>query len=58
MLKTILRRMRQPALHCSTSDFAHDSWSCDPLSHPQLRGMSQRELADLPIDPRRIQRQC
>ena len=58
MLKTILRRMRQPGLHCSTSDFANGSWSCDPLSHPQLRTMSQRELADLPIDPRRIQRQC
>lgn len=24
----------------------------DPLSHPDLQGMSERELADLPFDPR------
>lgn len=26
-------------------------WSRDPLSHPALATMSQRELADLPIGP-------
>ncbi|WP_149757734.1 hypothetical protein [Roseivivax sediminis] len=31
-----------------------DDWRRDPLSHPDLRGMSLRELADLPFDPRDI----
>lgn len=24
-------------------------WMCDPLSHPALEAMSERELADLPL---------
>ncbi|MGJ8532319.1 MAG: hypothetical protein ACSHYC_09055 [Alphaproteobacteria bacterium] len=28
-----------------------DDWSRDPLSHPDLQAMSERELADLPFDP-------
>ena len=28
-----------------------DRWTRDPLSHPALRAMSARELADLPLDP-------
>lgn len=28
-----------------------DRWVRDPLSHPALRAMSARELADLPLDP-------
>ena len=31
-----------------------DDWRRDPLSHPDLRRMSLRELADLPFDPRDI----
>lgn len=27
------------------------NWRRDPLSHPDLRAMSQRELADLPFSP-------
>ena len=27
-----------------------DCWAGDPLLHPQLQAMSQRALADLPID--------
>jgi hypothetical protein len=26
-------------------------WRRDPLAHPALRGMTQRELGDLPFDP-------
>jgi hypothetical protein len=29
-------------------------WRRDPLSHPALRGMTQRELGDLPFDPRAV----
>lgn len=29
-------------------------WRRDPLSHPVLQQMSQRELGDLPFDPRRV----
>lgn len=29
-------------------------WRRDPLSHPDLRRMSQRELADLPFDPHAV----
>ncbi len=33
---------------------AAPGWSRDPLSHPALRAMSQRDLGDLPFDPRAI----
>lgn len=29
-------------------------WNRDPLSHPDLEIMSERELADLPFDPETI----
>lgn len=29
-------------------------WRRDPLSHPAIRAMSPREIADLPFDPRAI----
>ncbi|MCM2472593.1 hypothetical protein HGO38_03760 [Rhizobium sp. CG5] len=29
-----------------------DVWRRDPLSHPALRVMTERELADLPMEPR------
>lgn len=28
-----------------------DVWRRDPLSHPALRVMTERELADLPMEP-------
>ncbi len=31
-------------------------WHRDPLSHPALQAMSQRELGDLPFDPGRVAR--
>ena len=30
------------------------SWRRDPLSHPAIRHMSLREIADLPFDPSKI----
>jgi len=30
------------------------AWRRDPLAHPVLQQMSQRELGDLPFDPRRV----
>jgi len=30
------------------------AWDADPLRHPALQRMSQRELADLPFEPHRI----
>lgn len=32
-------------------DFICELWRRDPLSHPDLHAMSERELADLPFDP-------
>ena len=29
-------------------------WRSDPLAHPSLAEMNQRELADLPFEPRRL----
>ncbi|QBY02543.1 hypothetical protein E2K80_18855 [Rhodophyticola sp. CCM32] len=29
-------------------------WRSDPLSHPAIRRMSLREVADLPFDPSKI----
>lgn len=31
--------------------YSKDDWRRDPLSHPDLQVMSERELADLPFDP-------
>lgn len=28
-----------------------DAWRLDPLSHPALSDMTERELADLPMEP-------
>lgn len=33
---------------------AAEAWRRDPLAHPALQAMSQRELADLPFDPRDV----
>lgn len=31
-------------------------WRRDPLAHPAIRAMSQREIADLPFDPWTVER--
>lgn len=31
-----------------------DRWRRDPLSHPDIVAMSERELADLPFEPRSV----
>lgn len=33
------------------STFSRPPWCGDPLQHPLLRDMSQRDLADLPFSP-------
>jgi hypothetical protein len=45
-MKSIMRRLGET--DCDTPDAYHD-----PLSHPALRAMSSRELADLPFSIRR-----
>lgn len=35
-----------------------EKWRCDPLAHPALATMNQRELADLPFEPFRIRSSC
>lgn len=34
--------------------YTDKNWCKDPLSHPDLELMSERELADLPFDPAHI----
>lgn len=45
-MKAIMRRLGET--DCDGPDVYHD-----PLSHPALRAMSSRELADLPFSVRR-----
>lgn len=47
------RRFRAPGLKHETAA-RQSGWRRDPLSHPALQAMSERDLADLPFDPRRI----
>lgn len=35
-------------------DKNNELWRRDPLSHPDMELMSERELADLPFDPKAI----
>jgi hypothetical protein len=48
---------RRPSL-CSraakTIGDPQQQWQRDPLSHPEVRGMSMTQLADLAFDPHRI----
>lgn len=37
------------------ADHHEDGWRRDPLSHPDIRKMNKREIADLPIDPNLIE---
>ena len=32
-----------------TRDYGSAEWLCDPLAHPAIDAMSQREIADLPL---------
>lgn len=45
----LLRRFRE-----REANACGDPWRGDPLAHPALRAMSQRDLGDLPFDPRRV----
>ncbi|MCT7374784.1 hypothetical protein [Chelativorans salis] len=47
------RRMEQ---FRAIKDYADDQsgWRRDPLSHPDLATMNERELADLPFEPTRV----
>ena len=47
MFQGILNRYRRAS--ASRRLFTEARYVADPLSHPALRGMSQRELADLPF---------
>jgi hypothetical protein len=47
MFQGILNRYRRAG--ASRRLFTEARYVADPLSHPALRGMSQRELADLPF---------
>lgn len=42
-------RALAPRLPAADALTEAERWRRDPLSHPALRAMSQRELADLPI---------
>lgn len=42
----ITRRQRADAIRQSA-----EIWRLDPLSHPALLDMTERELADLPMEP-------
>lgn len=52
-LAALWRRVRPAVRHQRTAAEAA-SWRRDPLSHPAVQAMSQRELGDLPFDPRRV----
>ena len=47
MIQFLLNVSRRLAVRCALSET--ERWRLDPLSHPALRGMSERELGDLPI---------
>ncbi|PJE26337.1 hypothetical protein CVM50_19700 [Pseudooceanicola marinus] len=46
-----LRRIRNARL---AADALRRQWDEDPLSHPVIRKMSRRELADLPMTRNRV----
>ena len=51
MIKLVFMAARALASRLPAADALTEAehWRRDPLSHPALRAMSQRELADLPI---------
>ncbi|NIA71018.1 hypothetical protein HBA54_20675 [Pelagibius litoralis] len=50
-LSGLLQRFRAPGLDGEAAA-RRIAWRRDPLSHPALQAMSQRDLGDLPFDPR------
>jgi hypothetical protein len=49
-----LRRRFCGATGRPAAAFGAAGWRRDPLAHPVLRRMTQRELGDLPFDPRAV----
>ncbi len=47
MIKFLLSRLRRTHIQPTTE--IRLAWMRDPLSHPDLQTMSERELADLPF---------
>ena len=65
VLNILISRFLRPgsdSARCRPSSRAHDDpdierqlrWLRDPLSHPQLRSMSQAQLGDLPFEARNV----
>lgn len=46
---SILARWFEPRASGAGDDDDVGRWRCDPLSHPVIEAMSQREIADLPL---------
>ena len=55
-MKLHIPRMWQKARNWSSLDITGrcTAWQRDPPSHPEIKRMSKRELADLPFDARCI----
>ena len=51
IFRNLIQRLLPVRRMCEAPDV---SWRCDPLSHPDLRAMSARELGDTPFDPTRF----
>jgi len=50
------RRFRNE-LRAAAADFhEQENWRHDPLSHPALAAMGERDLADLPFEPKSVWR--
>lgn len=51
MFKFFFRQTQPGTADRSDAEPRHEAeWRRDPLLHPQIQAMSQRQLADLPID--------
>jgi hypothetical protein len=45
---SLMNRLREVIRHLAEIEDEADAWR-DPLSHPSIRSMSTREIADLPL---------
>lgn len=57
MKQCLISRIRQVFSRWSQEQKSQDAmagWRRDPLSHPDIRRMSERERADLQFDPNRV----
>ncbi|WEX07920.1 hypothetical protein [Chelativorans sp. AA-79] len=50
VLEAMRKRLSNPPAMQDDGDV--EAWRRDPLSHPAIAAMNQRELADLPFKPR------